>query len=152
MGFGKRKTNTKQRKVGNYILVYVLFANIYSYLIDALWKLYYRVSEKEYRVVIVNWLDGAKDRTSGSSLDKVPKNVKNNNLCFLLNKKKLLWPLRRSSLVKQRKLIFTTSATTTKHIQGVHKVRVHFKRFITLFVFAIDIISKKCYEISATWF
>ena len=31
------------------------------------------------------------------------------------------------------------------NIQGVHKVRVHFKRFITLFVFAIEIICKKCY-------
>ena len=32
-------------------------------------------------------------------------------------------------------------------IQGVHKIRVHFKRFITLFVFAIKIISKKCYKV-----
>ena len=34
--------------------------------------------------------------------------------------------------------------------QGVHKVRVHFKRCITLFVFAIEIICKKCYKVSST--
>ena len=37
-------------------------------------------------------------------------------------------------------------------IQGVHKVRVHFKRFITIFVFAIEIICKKCYKVSSTYF
>ena len=31
----------------------------------------------------------------------------------------------------------------TWHIQGVHKVRVHFKKIITLIVFAIEIICKK---------
>ena len=31
----------------------------------------------------------------------------------------------------------------SKNIKGVHKVRVHFKKFITLFVFAIKIICKK---------
>ena len=29
------------------------------------------------------------------------------------------------------------------YIQGVHKVRVHFKKIITLIVFAIEIICKK---------
>ena len=33
-------------------------------------------------------------------------------------------------------------------IQDVHKACVHFKRFITLFVFAIEIICKKCYKVS----
>ena len=28
------------------------------------------------------------------------------------------------------------------HVQGVHKVRVHFKKFITLFLFVIEIICK----------
>ena len=32
-------------------------------------------------------------------------------------------------------------------IQGVHKVRMHFNRFITLFVFAMEIIYKKCYKV-----
>ena len=32
---------------------------------------------------------------------------------------------------------------TSKNIQGVHKVRVHFKKFITLFTFTIEIICIK---------
>ena len=41
-----------------------------------------------------------------------------------------LWPKRMSLHI-------------TRHIQGVHKVRVHFKKIITLIVFAIEIICKK---------
>ena len=32
---------------------------------------------------------------------------------------------------------------TLPEVQGVHKVRVHFKKIITLIVFAIEIICKK---------
>ena len=40
--------------------------------------------------------------------------------------------------------IWNSNRTYAKaHIQGVHKVRVHFKKIITLIVFAIEIICKK---------
>ena len=48
--------------------------------------------------------------------------------------------LKASIILLQRKTISNTSHT--KQIQGVHKVRVHFKKFITLFLFVIEIICK----------
>lgn len=33
------------------------------------------------------------------------------------------------------------------YIQSVHKVRVHFKKFITLLIFATEIICTKCYKV-----
>ena len=36
-----------------------------------------------------------------------------------------------------------TGTISNTSIQGVHKVRVHFKKIITLIVFAIEIICKK---------
>ena len=61
----------------------------------------------------------------------------------------MLVPLAVSEELKQTDTQ-TDTQTELRFIQGVHKVRVHFKRFITLFVFAIEIICKKCYKVSST--
>ena len=41
------------------------------------------------------------------------------------------------------RLIEKLSVQELGNVQGVHKVRVHFKKIITLIVFAIEIICKK---------
>ena len=55
----------------------------------------------------------------------------------------LLDSLQRCCNKILRIIFFRDSRSNCDHIPGVHKVRVHFKKIITLIVFAIEIICKK---------
>ena len=48
--------------------------------------------------------------------------------------------------------VFFIKSFTYDKIQGVHKVRVHFKKIITLIVFAIEIICKKDLKVENRYF